>query len=83
MTSTGSSLASTTGTSPMCTVFHPTKPIMGGLVQIKSDTFAASTGGPHSADWTNLKISSAEPQQSSQICPMLDMSGAQVWTPSL
>ena len=71
MTSTGSGSATATSTSPMYTIFWPTKPIMGGLAQIKSDTFAAWTGGPPNADWTDLKISTAEPQQFSQICPML------------
>ena len=41
MTSTGSSSATATGTSPTCAIFWPMKPIMGSLVQIKSDTFAA------------------------------------------
>ena len=41
MTSTGSSSANASGTSPMHTVFWPTKPIVGSLVQIKSDTYAA------------------------------------------
>ena len=47
------------------------KPIMGTLVWIKSDTFAAWMQGIPNSDWTDLKISTAELQQSSQICPML------------
>ena len=61
MTSTGSSSATATGTSPMHTIFSPTKPIMGGWVQIKSDTFAAWMGEKPNSDWTTLKISTAEP----------------------
>ena len=38
MTSTGSGSATATGTSPMCPIFWPMKPITGVLVQIKSDT---------------------------------------------
>ena len=74
MTSTcsGSGSATTTSTSPMCTIIHPPKPIMGSLVRIQSDTFAARMGGIPNLDWTAMKISTAEPQQSSQICPMLD-----------
>ena len=44
MTSTGPGPATTTGTSPMHAVFQLKKPIMGGLVQIKSDTHAAWAG---------------------------------------
>ena len=55
MTSTGSSSSTVTGTSPMHTICWPMKPIMGGLVQIKSDTFAPNS------DWTDLKSSTAEP----------------------
>ena len=83
MTSTGSSSTTTTGTSPMCTVFWQTKPIMGGLVQIKSDNFAAWTGETPNADSTHLKISTAEPQQSSQIHPMLDNSSFHEWSKGL
>ena len=59
----------------MHAIFCPTRPIMGGLVQIKSDTYAAWMGGIPNSDWTDLKISTADPQQSSQIQPMLDSSG--------
>ena len=45
MTSTVSGSATATGTSPMCSIFQRMKPIMGGLVQIKSDNFVAWTGG--------------------------------------
>ena len=72
MTSPGSSSATATGTSRTFAIFQPMKPIMGSLVQIKSDTFVAWMGGIPKSDWTALKISTAEPQQSSQICPMLD-----------
>ena len=68
MTSTGSSSATATGTAHMCTIFQPMKPIMDSLVKIKSDTFAAWTGRIPNSGWTNLKISTDEPQQSSQIC---------------
>ena len=47
---------------------------MGSLVQIKSDTHAAWMGGIPNSDWTDLKISTTDPQQSSQIHPMLDNS---------
>ena len=43
MTSTGRGPATTTDTSRMHAVFQLKKPIMGGLVQIKSDTHAAWT----------------------------------------
>ena len=72
MTSTGSSSATATGTSSTCAIFWPMKPIMGSLVQIKSDTFAAWMGGISNSDRTDLKISTADLQQSSQIHPMLD-----------
>ena len=75
MTSTGSGSTTATSTSPPHTIFCPTKPIMGGLVQIKVDSFAACMGGPPNTNWTDLKISTAEPKQSSPICPMLDDSG--------
>ena len=63
MTSTGYGSATATGTSPMCTIFSPMKLIMGGLVQIKSDTYVAWMGGAPSSDWTDLKISTADLQQ--------------------
>ena len=44
-------------------------------MQIKSDIFLACMGGAPNADWTNLKISTTEHHQSSQIHPMLDDSG--------
>ena len=72
MASTGCSSATATCTSPMCAVVLPMKPIMGNLVLIKSDTYAAWRGGIPSLDWTDLKTRTAEPQQSSQIHPMLD-----------
>ena len=56
---------------------------MGDLVQIKSDTFAARMGGTPNSNWTALKISTAEPQQSSQICPMLNNSGFHEWSKGL
>ena len=74
MTTTGTSPATATGTSPMHTVFQLKKPIMGSLVQIKSDTHKAWTGGIPNSDWTDLKISMTDPHQSSQICPMLNNS---------
>ena len=73
MKSDGSGSTTATGPSPMCTIFWPMKPIMGGLVQIKSDTFAAWMAGTPNSNWTDLEISTAEPQQSSQICPMQGM----------
>ena len=60
----------------MCATFWPKKPIMGGLVQIKSDTHVAWMGGMLNLDWTDLKIRTSDPQQSSQICPMLDNSSS-------
>ena len=77
MASTVFSSATATGTSPMCVtpIFWPMKPTMGSLVQIKSDTYVAWMGGIPNSDQTDLKISTADPQQSSQICPMLDDSG--------
>ena len=45
MTSTGPSSATAAGTSPMCATFWPKKPIIGSLVQIKSDTHMAWMGG--------------------------------------
>ena len=83
MTSTGSGSATATGTSPMHAIFWPMKPIMGGLVQIKSDTYAAWPGGIPNSDCTNLKISTADPQQSSQICPKLNDSGFCEWSKGL
>ena len=71
MTYTSSGSGSATGTSPL----WPMKPIMGGLVQIKSDTFASWTGGTPNSDRTDLMISTADLQQSSQIQPMLDNFG--------
>ena len=56
----------------MCAVVQPMKPIMGGLLQIKPDTYVAWMGGIPNSDWTDMKISTADPQQSSQIHPMLD-----------
>ena len=56
MTSTGSGSgsATATGTSPTHDVFQPKRPIMGSLVQIKSDTHVTWTGEmPHSY-WTDL-----------------------------
>ena len=87
MTSSGYGSATTIGTASTHTIFWPTKPIMGGLVQIKSETFVAWMGGTPNSNWTDLKISTAEPQQSSQICPILKMtpvsvSRAMVWIPS-
>ena len=70
MTSTGPGPATATVTSPTCTVFWLKKPFMGGLVQIKSDTHAAWMGGIPNSDWTDLKISTTDPQQFSQIHPM-------------
>ena len=72
MTSTGSSSTTATGTSPIHAIYWPMKPIMGGLVQIKSDTFVTLMGRIPNSDWTALKLSTADPQQSSQISPMLD-----------
>ena len=56
---------------------------MGGLVQIKSDTFVAWMGGTPISNWTDLKISTAEPQQSSEIYPMLNDSGFCEWSKGL
>ena len=83
MTSTGSGSGSATGTYPTHAVFWPMKPIMGGLVQIKSDTFVTWMGGIPNLDWTDLKISTAYTQQSSQICPMLNNSGFHEWSKGL
>ena len=83
MTSTGSSSATATATSPMSSVFWPMKPTMGGLAQIKSDTYATWMGGIPNTDWTNLKNSTADPQQSSQIHPILDDSSFHEWSKGL
>ena len=83
MTSTGSGSATATGTSPTHAIFQPMKPIMDGLLQIKSDTFVAWMGGIPNSDWTTLKISTDKPQQSSQIHPMLDNSGFGDWSKGL
>ena len=56
---------------------------MGSLVQIKSDTHMAWMGGFPNSDWTDLKISTIDPQQSSQICPMLDDSSFCEWNKGL
>ena len=45
MTSTGPGSATATGASPMHATFQPNKPIIGGLVQIKSDTHTVWMGG--------------------------------------
>ena len=71
MTSTGSSSTTATGISPILAIFWPMKPIMGGLVQIKSDTIVTLMGRIPNSDWTALKLSTADPQQSSQISPCL------------
>ena len=65
MTSTGPSPATATDTSPMHAVFQPKKPIMGSLVQIKSDTLMAWMGGIPNSDWTDPKIRTTDPQMSS------------------
>ena len=39
MTFTDSGSATATDTFPTCAIFWPTKPIIGGLVQIRSDTY--------------------------------------------
>ena len=83
MTSTGPGSTTATGTSPMHATFQPKKPIMGGLVQIKSDTHVAWTGGIPNSGWTDLKISTTDPQQSSQIHPMLDDSSFHEWSKGL
>ena len=79
MPCTDSGSATASGTSPTCTTFQPKNPIMGSLVQIKSDTCAAWMGGIPNLDWTDLKISTADPHQVSKICPMLDNSGFHEW----
>ena len=58
MTSTGPGSA----TSPMHATFWPKKPIMGSLVQTRSDTHVAWTGGIPNSCWTDLKISTTDPQ---------------------
>ena len=83
MISTGSGSGSTTSTSRRHTVFCPMKPIMGGLVQIKSDTFVALIRGQPNTDSTDLQISTADPKQSSQICPMLNKSSFHEWSKGL
>ena len=83
MTSTGPSSATATGTSPMHATFWPKTPIMGGLAQIKSDTHLAWMGEIPNSDWMDLKISTTDPQQSSQICPMLDNSSFCEWSKGL
>ena len=75
MSSTGSISATGTGTSPTHAIFWPVRPIMGGLMQIKTDTFVAWTGGIPNSYWTDLKINTADPNQSSQIDTMLDDTG--------
>ena len=83
MISTGSGSGSSTSTSHGHTVLCPMKPVMGGLVQIKSDTFVALMGGQPHTDWTDLQISTADPQWSSQICPMLNKSSFLEWNKGL
>ena len=86
MTSTGSSSATATGTSPMHAISWPMKPIISGLVQIKSDIYAALTGGIPNWDWTNLKISRAGPSSPPRSAPCLTtlvfMNRAKVWMAS-
>ena len=79
MTSTGLGSATATGTFPMHATFWPKKPIMGGLVQIKSDTHMAWVGGIPNSDWTSLKISTTDPS-----IPQLWFfaNGAKVWMSS-
>ena len=83
MTSTGHGTATATATSPMHAVFWLKKHIMGGLVQIKSDTHMAWMGGIPNSDWTDLKISTTDLQQSCHICPMLDDSSFHEWRKGL
>ena len=52
MTFTDSGSATATDTSPTCAISWPTKPIMGGLVQIKSDMYVA--GWKEYPAWTGL-----------------------------
>ena len=80
MTSTGPSSATSTG---MWTTFQSKKPIMGSMVQIKSDTHVTWIGAIPNSAWTDLKISTTDPQQSSQIHPMIDNSSFCEWSTGL
>ena len=55
MTCTGPGSVTATGTSPMHATFWPKKPVMGSLVQIKSDTHMAWMGGIPNLDWTDIQ----------------------------
>ena len=87
MTSTGSGSATATGTSPTHAIFQPMKPIMDGLLQIKSDTFVAWMGGIPNSDWTTLKISTDKPRSPLRSTPCLTtlalVIGERVWMLSL
>ena len=72
MTSTGPGPATATDTSHMHAVFCLKKPIIGGLVQIKSDSHAA---------WIHLTPSSLPKSAPCSTTPVF-MNGAKVWKSS-
>ena len=48
----------------------PTKPIMGGLLQISKDEWGAWTGGKPKADWSQLEDAATTYDRPSQLRPM-------------
>ena len=64
-------------TAASTSIFCPKVPTMGGLIQVKHDTYSAWTSGKPLADWTGLDTSALGYEQTAQLCPISKDKGFQ------
>ena len=67
-------VATTTASS---SIFHPKVPTMGGIIQVKHDTYSTWTGRKPLADWTGLDMSAHGYEQTAQLRPTYEDKGFQ------
>ena len=53
----------------------PTKPIMGGVTQTGTDSWAAWTGGKPKADWSGFEVATSDFETPNQMRPIYDVKG--------
>ena len=53
----------------------PTKPIMGGITQTGTDSWAAWTGGKPKADWSGFAVATVDFETPNQMRPIYDVKG--------